>query len=244
MTEFAGFPKEGLQFFKKLRKNNDRDWFEANKETYLAKVRLPMEDLVSRVNAELAKFAPDYMTEPKKAIYRIYRDTRFSRDKTPYKTHIAANFPLAKQPKRKGAEKHAQAGFYFSVSDEEIEIAGGVYMPGPEELAAIRAHISEHGAELKKIATNRKLVALMGGFQGEALRKVPRGYSPEHPQADYIRMKQWMFFKTFEPGNALSTDLPKFVGARFKAIAPLVAFLNAPLAKKNPPSNVILSAPV
>jgi uncharacterized protein (TIGR02453 family) len=99
----------------------------------------PMQELVNAVNDALLEFAPEHVTDPRKAIYRIYRDTRFSADKTPYKTHIAANFP------RRGLEKHQGAGYYFSVSAKEIEVAGGVYMPGPEQLLAIRTTWSPTG---------------------------------------------------------------------------------------------------
>lgn len=222
--KFAGFPKEGLKFFTKLRKNNRREWFEENKETFLEKVKAPMEELVALVNAEISKFAPEHITEPKKAVYRIYRDTRFSSDKTPYKTHIAANFP------RTGMEKHAAAGFYFSVSDEEIEVAGGVYMPGPDQLAQIRTYIAEQHSDLKKIASNKKLNELLGPLQGDALRKVPRGYAEDHPGASYLRMKQWMFYKTFPAADVASTpELLPFLTSRLKAVAPLVHYLNTPL---------------
>lgn len=223
--KFAGFPAEGLKFFTRLRKNNRREWFEEHKDVFVDKVKAPMEELVALVNAELSRFAPEHVTEPKKAVYRIYRDTRFSSDKTPYKTHIAANFP------RTGMEKHAAAGFYFSVSDEEIEVAGGVYMPGPDQLALIRTHIAEHHGELKKIAANRKANELLGPLQGDALRRVPRGFAEDHPGAAFLKMKQWMFYKTFPAaGVAASPDLLPFVAERLKAVAPLVQYLNTPLA--------------
>jgi uncharacterized protein (TIGR02453 family) len=229
--KFPGFPKEGLQFLKQLRKNNKREWFDARKDVFLNHVKAPMEDLVVHINAELSKFAPEHITEPKKSVYRIYRDTRFSNDKTPYKTHIAANFP------RKGMEKHAAAGFYFSVSDEEIEVAGGVYMPGPPEVAAIRAYIFEQHAAFKKIVTNRKLIDLLGPLHGDSLQRMPRGYPEDHPSKDYVRMKQWMFYKTFPADVASTPDLLPFVVSRLKAVAPLVQYLNTPLAAvKRPPA--------
>src|SRR5207244_3382352 len=104
---FPGFPSEALTFLRGLARNNRRDWFQPRKEIFETKVKAPMIELVEAVNAELLKFAPDYINDPKKAIYRIYRDTRFSPDKTPYKTHIAAVFP------RRGLDRQAGAGFYF-----------------------------------------------------------------------------------------------------------------------------------
>lgn len=222
---FPGFPQKGLDFFKKLRKKNTREWFDVHKEDYLLQCRAPMEELVAEVNQALAKFAPEHITEPKKAIYRIYRDTRFSTNKTPYKTHIAANFP------RGGLEKHAAAGFYFSVSDEEIEIAAGVHMPGPEQLAAIRNHIHESHPALEKIAGNRTAVELMGAMRGECLHRVPRGFPAGSPAADFLRMKQWIFFEGFDPAVALTPEIVPFVTSRLEAMAPLVTYLNTPLLK-------------
>jgi uncharacterized protein (TIGR02453 family) len=128
-------------------------------------------------------------------------------------------------------EKHAAAGFYFSVSDEEIEIAAGVYMPGPDQLAAIRAHILETHGEMKKIAANKKTLQLMGALKGESLQRVPRGFPADSPAADFLRMKQWIFFESFEAKVAATPAIVRFISARFQAMAPLVDYLNTPLRK-------------
>src|SRR5260370_22678231 len=123
---FPGFPVEMVQFFKGLEQNNNREWFQARKSIYEEKVKAPMIDLVTAVNEAMLKFAPDHIVDPAKAIYRIYRDTRFSKDKTPYKTHIAAGFP------RRGLAKHGSGGYYFGVSHKGNENAGRVYNANPE----------------------------------------------------------------------------------------------------------------
>ena len=226
MPTFEGFSDDAVKFFRGLRKNNTREWFQPRKEIFDTHIRSVMEDLVGHVNHELGKFAPLHIAEPKRAIYRIYRDTRFSNDKTPYKTHIAANFP------RQGMEKHSAAGYYFSVSDKEIEIAGGVYMPQPDGLLAVRNHIAEHHARFDKIVRHKKLVETLGPLHGESLTRVPKGFDPGHKAADFIRMKQWMFFKTMDGGALMRTPaLLKEVAVGFKLVAPLVDFLNEPLAK-------------
>lgn len=130
---FPGFDPKALTFFRQLAKHNDRDWFTANKQTYVDFVEKPMIDLVAIVGEAMRRFAGDYVREPKKHLYRIYRDTRFSKDKTPYKSHLGAQFQHPQVTKNLGA------GFYFHVSAKELCIAGGIYMPGPEELAALRA---------------------------------------------------------------------------------------------------------
>lgn len=225
MSSFPGFSAEAVKFFRSLRRNNNRDWFQPRKETFDREIKAPMEELVAKVNAELARFAPDHITEPKKAIYRIYRDTRFSKDKTPYKTHIAANFP------RHGLEKHSAAGFYFSVSDDGVEVAGGLYMPDPPALLAVRNHIAANHQELKKIVTNKKLISLLGDFYGESLARPPKGFDPNHPAIGYLKMKQWLFYRTLAGDLMTKPMLLKEVTDRLKAVSPLIQFLNAPLAK-------------
>src|SRR5215468_7665110 len=107
---FVGFPPEALKFFRALARNNRREWFQPRKETFETKVKAPMTELVEAINAELLEFAPAHINDPKKAVYRIYRDTRFSADKTPYKTHLAAIFMCH------GMAKHSTAGFYLQIS--------------------------------------------------------------------------------------------------------------------------------
>ncbi len=136
---FAGFPPEMVQFFRGLKRNNRRDWFQPRKHLYEQHVKEPMLELVTALNGELRKFAPQCVTEPKKAVFRIYRDTRFSADKTPYKTHAAAAFF-----RREGG------GFYFSVSLDQVEVAGGIYRPSPETMYLVRTHIAENYKELAK----------------------------------------------------------------------------------------------
>ena len=224
---FGGFPEEGMAFLRRLKKNNKREWFQPRKELFEQSVKTPMVGLVESVNSELAKFAPDYIVEPAKAIYRIYRDTRFSNDKTPYKTHIAASFW------RHGMAKHAGAGFYFSVAPDEIEIAGGVYMPGPEELLALRSHIAENADRLRRLVKARGLVRLMGELKGDTLSRVPKGFAPDHPAADLIRMKQWLYYVTdMEPALAKTRKIATDIVERFRAMEPVISFLDEPLKSR------------
>src|SRR6266852_3347510 len=117
--KFLRFSPEALAFLRALRRNNRREWFQPRKEKYETLIKLPMMELVNGLNGEFARFAPDYITAPEKAGYRIYRDTRFSPDKTPYKTHIAAIFP------RRGMERHSSAGYYFHISPKSVAVAMG-----------------------------------------------------------------------------------------------------------------------
>jgi uncharacterized protein (TIGR02453 family) len=222
-TAFAGFPKEGIEFFRSLARNNKRDWFQPRKEIFETKLKQPMRELVHEVNREMARFAPDYVTDPDKAIFRIYRDTRFSKDKTPYKTHIAATF------RRSGTDMHAGGGFYFAVSHKEVAVGGGMYMPLPDVLKKVRAHVAENHPELRKLLQAKPVRRLYGGLQGEQLTRPPKGYLPDHPAADLVRYKQMYYYVELPPELALSKDLQGTILEHFRAATPLLEFLNRPL---------------
>jgi uncharacterized protein (TIGR02453 family) len=222
-TAFPGFPKEGIEFFRSLARNNRREWFQPRKETFDTRLKQPMRELVHEVNRELARFAPDYVTDPDKAVYRIYRDTRFSKDKTPYKTHIAASFH------RSGANLHGGGGFYFAVSHKEVAIGGGMYMPEPEVLKKVRLHLAERHEEFRKLTRARTLRELCGEVQGERLTRPPKGYLPDHPAADLVRFKQLYYYVELAPELALSKDLQPTILRHFRAITPFLDFLNRPL---------------
>jgi uncharacterized protein (TIGR02453 family) len=222
---FPGFPTEGMAFLRALVKNNRREWFQPRKPVYEEKVKAPMLDLVVRVTSAMLAFAPAYAGDPEKAIFRIYRDTRFSKDKTPYKTHIAAVFH------RRGLNMHGGGGLYFAVSAKEVEVAGGIYMPAPETLRAVRSHLAEHHEEFRALIQDRALRRLLGDMQGEQLARVPKGYPAEHPAADLLRYKQFLFYVMLDSAIATTPKLEQEVVKRFRALTPFLEFLNAPLAK-------------
>jgi uncharacterized protein (TIGR02453 family) len=223
---FAGFPSETLAFLRRLKRNNNREWFLKNKEIYEQKVKAPMTELVLALGSEMKEFAPELGTEPKRAIYRIYRDTRFSPDKTPYKTHIAAVFTP------RNLEKGNCAGLYFHVSPTEVEIAGGVYMPSPEVLRAIRGYIALHHRKMRSILQSSEFKKLFGELWGERLTRVPKGYAPDHPAADLLRYKQIVADISRPPEMAESPQLLPTLVAMFRGMMPLIRFLNDPLTQQ------------
>jgi uncharacterized protein (TIGR02453 family) len=218
---FGGFPPEALTFLRGLKRNNRREWFQPRKEIYETRVKAPMIELAEALNIEMRQFAPGHVNDPKKAVYRIYRDTRFSPDKTPYKTHIAAIFP------RRGQERHVSAGFYCAVSLEGVEVAGGIYMPGPKELLAIRNWLAEHHGEFRKTADGPR--KLMGALHGESLQRIPKGFDAAHPAADLLKMKQWLYYTTLDVKLATSPKLLGEIAKRFRVMMPVIEMLNAPL---------------
>ena len=218
------FPPEAITFLKGLEKNNTRDWFQPRKEIFESKLKAPMLEFVEQINGELLKFAPEHITEPKKAVYRIYRDTRFSKDKTQYKTHLAAIFP------RRGLGKDAAAGYYFHISSKGVGVACGAYGPGPEQLLKIRRFIAANDKLV--LATAAKAKKLMGPLQGSTLTRVPKGFDAAHPAADLIKKKQWYCWVELDLKLATSPKLKSEIAKRFKAMAPLVELLNRPLLGK------------
>jgi uncharacterized protein (TIGR02453 family) len=218
---FPGFPPEALKFLRSLERNNRREWFQPRKEIFETKVKAPMVDLVEAINAALPGFATEHINDPKKAVYRIYRDTRFSPDKTPYKTHIAAIFP------RRGLGRQSSAGFYVHLSPKSFVIASGAYMPGPEELRAIRIWITQNHAAFHK--TSQGPEKLMGKLHGDSLTRSPKGFDPAHPAADLVRMKSWLYAVELDAGLAESPKLYSEIMKRFRVMAPVVEMLNAPL---------------
>lgn len=223
-AKFQGFTREALQFFAGLEKNNNREWFEARKDVYLDRIKAPMEDLAAAVGARMARYAPDYVTEPRRAVYRIYRDTRFSPNKTPYKTNCGALFF------RSDLGKNQAGAFYVEVSHKYVGVAGGLYMLEPDSLRAVREYLRDHWEELESLLANRALKSSMGGLQGESLSRPPKGYPPDHPAIATIKAKQWYFWRELPVDLALTPRILDEVSGRFEKMAPVVEFLNRPLA--------------
>lgn len=216
-------------FFRGLARNNSREWFTAHKDVFEQKVRQPMIELAGLVNDSLRRFAVDnVVADPAKALYRIYRDTRFSKDKTPYKTHIGVTYPRA------GLPKHAGAGFYFSVAHDEVEVAGGVYMPEPEVLSAIRSAIAADSAGFLKVMEDRALRKKLGPLLGEKLKRLPKGWEAQadSPVAEYFKFKQLYWYITLPAELALGPKILDVVVEHFIALRAGVAWFN----------NAILSA--
>jgi len=218
------FSAETLRFLKGLKRNNRREWFNARRDVYDAHVRAPMTAVVERLAADFRSFAPELVASPKISMYRIYRDTRFSENKAPYKTHVAAVFPT------RGLAKHEGAGLYFHVSTEDVWIGGGMYMPQPQQLHAVREHIASNVRQLRAIvespAFRRKIE-----MSGEKLTRVPRGFPKDHEAADYLKYRHFVAGAEFPPAFATSPKFYTTLLSVFKEVLPLARFLNAPLVK-------------
>jgi len=219
------FTDRTLKFLRALKRNNRRDWFNAHKDDYEAHVRQPMMATIERLAQDFLAFAPELVASPKASLYRIYRDTRFSADKTPYKTHASAVFPT------RGLPKHEGAGLYFHIGCEEVWIGGGMYAPQTPQLVAIREHIAGNVRRLRSIVESPGFRRRVGALEGEKLARVPRGYPKDHEAGEYLRHRQFIAGREFPPAFATSPAFYRTMLGIFTEVAPLSRFLNEPLVK-------------
>lgn len=229
------FTRKTLAFLRALKRNNDREWFRARKTEYEAHVRAPMIGLLDRLATDFPRFAPDLVSEPRVSLYRIYRDTRFSEDKTPLKTHVAAHFPSRRFARGEGA------GLYLEIAPQWVWIGGGLYMPSASDLQSIRAHIADAHRPLHRIVTGTRFRRAVGSLQGEQLTRVPRGYLKDHPAADYLRYRQFLAGREFKAEFALTPAFYPGVLRIFRAVFPLVRFLNEGIMRNRAVAPVLTS---
>ncbi len=217
------FSEESLKFLRGLKRNNRRDWFDPRKPLFEATLKAPMLKVVEGVTAAMMDFSPEHVRPAAKCMMRIYRDTRFSDDKTPYKTRVAAWWS------RHGLEKTSGGGYYLHLSADELTIAAGVYMPEREQLMAIRTFLLTHHEELRRLTQDKKLSRLFALDNGAMLTRLPKGFPADHPAIDLLKCRQWAVFAKLPVEQALSPKLVKTVADHFRAAAPLVRLLNEPL---------------
>ena len=222
------FSDQGLKFLRALKRNNRREWFQPRKDQYDQHVRSAMVAIVERLAVDMRAIAPEIVVDPKTAIYRLYRDTRFSEDKTPYKTHIAASFPW------RGLPRHEGAGLYFHVSPEEIWIGGGLYAPQTSQLQAVREHIAANHRRLRSIVESAGFTRVFGRLDGEQLQRVPRGFAKDHAAADFLKYRQFLAGRELPPAAATTARFYPTLLDTFRAATPLIRFLNEPLQAQGP----------
>jgi len=217
------FTKKTLSFLRALKRNNRREWFLPRKDDYEQHVKAPMIALVERLAGDMRTFAPELVADPKVSLFRVYRDTRFSSDKTPYKTHVAARFPQRSFPRGEGA------GLYMEIAPEWVWMGGGMYMPTTADLHDIRAQIASSHPRFHRLVTAPAFKRTVGALTGERLTRVPLGYTKDHPAAHYLQFKQFLGAREYEASLATSPRFYRELLNVFKGVAPLVQFLNAAL---------------
>lgn len=224
MSDFQGFPTGAIKFLAALKKNNNREWFQPRKPEFDELVHTPLLQLAGSVNAMLEKNAREYaFLDARKALNRIYRDIRFSADKTPYQDHVSMLFPNQKLGKKVGA------ALYISLSAAEVMVAGGMYWGETSHLQAVREHLAAKHPEFLKILRSKPLQQTFGELAGESLQKTPKQFGSAHPAADLLKRKQWLLMAKWPASHATNPDFGAETIKAVKLLLPFVQFLNAPL---------------
>jgi len=214
------FTPRTVPFLRALKRNNDREWFRERRAIYDEHVHAPMVAVIEQLERDFKHFAPELAADPKRCIYRIYRDTRFSPDKTPLKTHIAAVFPP------RSGQRHESAGLYFEVSHGWVWAGGGLYRPTPLALHRVRDHIAGNLTQFKALVTAPAFRRQCGELSGDRLPRMPRPFPADHAAGEYLKFKQFLASREFPADLAASPRFYPSLLAVFRAIAPLVRFLN------------------
>ena len=193
-----------------------------------------MRDLIEEMDLRLARFAPEIIGDPKRSMFRIYRDIRFSKDKSPYKTHAACWFYHRDGTRGVGREAAGGgAGFYFHIAPGSCFAGGGMWMPPRAALHTLRDAIADDPRAFARIVTERRVTRRFGGMDEEAmLTRVPRGYAPDHPGARWLRFQSFTLGRELRDAEATSARLPALLEADFRLILPLVRWINGVLGLK------------
>jgi len=228
------FSPETMKFLRGVKRHNEREWFNARKDIYERALKAPMLALVDEITQAMVEFAPEHMRPANKIMMRIYRDTRFSHDKRPYKTHLAAWWS------RRGMEKTSGGGYYVQVGPQGVMVAAGVYMPEREQLLALRRWMAEHYKEYRALVkTARKSKAAgLTEIEADALTRMPKGIAADHPADELLRAKNWGVRASLPAELALQPTLAREIVRRMRLAAPVVDALNGAILAgqtKEPP---------
>ena len=225
---FRGFGPGALRFLGGLARNNRREWFESRRALYEAEVRDPMRALVEEMDVRLAALAPELVGDPKRSIFRIHRDVRFSADKSPYKTNAACQFYHCDAGRGAGQDAEgAGAGLYFQVARGECFVAGGMWMPARAALDRIREGIADAPEEFEALLRAPAFRRRFRKLDPEAqLKRMPRGYAETHPAAGWLHYRSFTATRMMTEHEVQSPRLPDILARDFGALVPLVRWLN------------------
>lgn len=212
-----------IQFLKKLDKNNNKAWFDANRKQYEA-AKLDFANLTQQVITQFGKKEPAIaLLQPKECVFRINRDVRFSKNKAPYKNNMGASI-------KAGGKKSLSAGYYIHLEPGgKSFVGGGLYMPDANIVGKIRQEIDYNYAEFLKIVQNKKFVAQYGGLdfsEGMSLVREPKGYEKENPAITYIKLKSWVATAPLSDTALQDKNLATQLTKAFEYLQPLISFLN------------------
>src|SRR5215470_10115549 len=231
MAGFGGFRPAAFQFLRDLARNNEKPWFEANRDVYEREVRQPMRMLVETLDARLSSVAPEIVGDPKRSMFRIHRDVRFSRNKAPYKTNAGAWLYHRDAGRKVGREgEGGGAGFYFHIDATTCFMAGGIWMPAPPALMRIREAIAAQPSALARLTSAPGFRRRFDGVSEEVkLRRVPRGFPSDHPAAEWLKLQSFTARAAIARSVVTSPRLVDSLCRDFALLVPLVRWLNRSL---------------
>ena len=216
-TQFMGFSRDAVQFLVDLALHNERSWFQPRKGEYERLLKEPLEALCAALGERFEASGLPLRADPSRSPFRIYRDIRFSADKTPYKTHVSASFPWAGEGGGVGAYFHFQPGEMFA--------GGGMWHPEPAQLAAWRQAVDRDLGAVEAVLRSPGFVGTFGEVSGDRLKRVPTGFAADHPAAELLKLKDVTFGRRLSDDEALSSGLPDLLVETFAAAIPLLGLL-------------------
>lgn len=228
-ADFRGFSPAAIQFLVDLAANNDRGWFQPRKAEYERLLKEPMEELVAALAERFMAAGLPLFADPKRSPFRIYRDTRFSKDKSPYKTHMSASFPWLSVSDggrvEEGDHPHGNGG-YFNFMPGEMYVGGGMWMPEKPRLDAFRRALVDEPERVASALEDPEFTAAFGSVNShEMYKRVPPGWPADHPKADMFRWKDVVFGRRLSDDDVCSPDLPDQLTAAYVAAMPVFRFL-------------------
>jgi uncharacterized protein (TIGR02453 family) len=217
-TAFEGFSPAAIQFLVDLAANNERSWFQARKAEFERLLKGPLEALCVALGETFVRRGIPLSADPARSPFRIYRDVRFSKDKSPYKTHVSASFPWA-------GGGDGGAGGYFHLQPGEIYVGGGKWHPEPVWLAAWRTAVATDPARIHGAIDEPAFLAMLGPVDGDRLKRTPTGYPADHPDAALLTLKDVTFGRRLSDADAISPTLPETIADTFEVATPVMRLL-------------------
>jgi uncharacterized protein (TIGR02453 family) len=236
---FTGFRPEAIQFLVDLAENNDRSWFQPRKAEFEQLLKEPLEALIAALAERFEARSIPLRADPAKSPFRIYRDVRFSKDKSPYKTHLGASFPWIGEgpldrrgddggPRSHTANVHSTGG-YFHLQPGEIYVGGGIWHPEKPWIDAFRRRVVDEPARIRALVDEPGFKKMFGSVSsdGHSLQRVPTGFAPDHPEAELLKLKDVVFGRRLSDKDAMSPSLPDLVADTFATALPVMRYLSA-----------------
>lgn len=216
-TQFTGFSRDAIDFLAELATHNERSWFQPRKGEYERLLKRPMEAFCAALGERLAAASIPLRADASRSPFRIYRDVRFSRDKSPYKTHVSASFPWSGEG--------GGVGGYFHLQPGEIFVGGGLWHPDAAQLAAWRTLVDRDPESVHAAVDDAQFVAQFGGVEGDRLTRAPKGFAPDHPDIELLKLKDVTFGRRLADDDAFSPQLPDLVARALGAAVPVLRLL-------------------